>query len=668
VSEATASTVTQDAPDPTARAKALLRSGDLASALEVVDGHLGEQPSDSEALYVRAVVLRYQQQTLDALETLSRLHALRPAHARGYQEAGHNQRTLSVPAAIASYEQAVALNPELLASWSALVGLHAKNGDYEAAAAAKQEVERLGQWPPELVSASSLMHDGKLWKAEQLARAFLQRNGHHVEAMRLLAALGLRAQVLDDAEFLLESCLVLEPDHRLARYDYVDVLQKRQKFERALEEAKKLRELEPDNAAFEITYANQTMAAGDFDSAIAHYDAVLERFPNAPQVSLMRGHALKTVGRSGEAVAAYQRAADAKPDFGDAYWSLANLKTYRFERSEISRMREHEAADSTSLVDRIHLCFALGKALEDAGQFDEAFEAYERGNRLKKAELRYDADRMDVELRAQHRVCTAGLFERHADGGCPDPAPIFIVGLPRAGSTLLEQVLASHSQVDGTLELPNVLALAHRLNGRQRSTDEPRYPRILHELPTDKLRSFGEAFIEDTRIHRRGAAFFTDKMPNNFRHMGLIHLMLPNARIIDARRDPMACCFSGFKQLFGEGQEFSYGLEEIGRYYRGYVDLMEHWEHLMPAKILRVQYEEVVADLEGQVRRLLDFLGLPFEEECLAFHRTERSVRTASSEQVRQPIYREGLEQWRHFDAHLDPLRGALAARVGGER
>ena len=668
VSEAKAPTTTQNVPDPIARAKELLGSGDLASALDAIDAYLGEQPSDPEALYVRAVVLRYLERTIEALATLSQLHEVRPAHARGFQEVGHNQRTVSVPAAIRSYHQAVALNPELLASWRALVELHVKNGDDEAAAAAKQEVERLGLWPPELVSASSLMHDGKLWKAEQLVRAFLKRNGHHVEAMRLLAALGVRAHVLDDAEFLLESCLVLEPDHRLARYDYVDVLQKRQKFERALAEAKKLRALEPDNAAFEITFANQTMALGQFDTAIEHYDAVLERFPSAPQVSLMRGHALKTVGRSEEAVAAYRRAAEAKPDFGDAYWSLANLKTYRFERSEISRIREQEAADGTSLVDRIHLCFALGKALEDAGEYDEAFAAYERGNRLKKAELRYDADRMDVELHAQRRACTPDLFRRRADSGCPDPAPIFIVGLPRAGSTLLEQILASHSQVDGTLELPNVLALAHRLNGRRRWTDEPRYPQVLAELPAGKLRAFGEGFIEDTRMHRRGAPFFTDKMPNNFRHLGLIHLMLPNARVIDARRDAMACCFSGFKQLFAEGQEFSYGQEEIGRYYRGYVDLMEHWDKVLPGKVLRVQYEDVVADLAGQVRRLLDFLGLPFEDECLSFHRTERSVRTASSEQVRQPVYREGLEQWRHFDAHLEPLRTALGPLAVGER
>jgi hypothetical protein len=279
---------------------------------------------------------------------------------------------------------------------------------------------------------------------------------------------------------------------------------------------------------------------------------------------------------------------------------------------------------------------------------------------LKGKETRYSPERIDREFRLQKEVCTPGLLSRGETEGCPAPDPIFIVGLPRAGSTLLEQILASHSQVDGTMELPHILATAHRLNGRRMIGDDPRYPAILGELEGEKLRALGEKYIDDTRIYRGGASRFIDKMPNNFRHIGLIHLILPNATIIDARRHPMACCFSAFQQLFAEGQEFTYGLDNVGRYYRDYVALMDHWDRVLPGRILRVQYEELVSDFEAQVRRLLDHCGLPFEENCLAFHRTERSVRTASSEQVRRPLYDNALTEWRHFAPHLDPLRHAL--------
>jgi tetratricopeptide (TPR) repeat protein len=411
-----------------------------------------------------------------------------------------------------------------------------------------------------------------------------------------------------------------------------------------------------------MLFANQNLAVGNFDTALAIYDALHAARPDNHQVSLTRGHALKTLGRQGEAVAAYRQACASKPDFGDAYWSLANLKTYRFDEDEIAAMRTVQADRATSRVDRYHLCFALGKALEDRGEFADAFGYYDTGNRLKRDELRYDPARIDAEMRSQMAACTPALFARNTGSGAKAPDPIFIVGLPRAGSTLLEQILASHSAVEGTSELPNILALAHRLDGRRRVDEEARYPGNLGELSVDELTVFGEAYLRDTAIYRTGKPFFIDKMPNNFRHIGLIHLILPNAKIIDARRDPMGCCFSNFKQLFAEGQDFSYGLSEIGRYYKGYIDLMQHWDEVLPGKVLRVQYEDVVSDLETQVRRLLDFCGLPFEPACVNFHETDRAVRTASSEQVRQPIFRGGLDQWENFDAFLAPLRAALAS------
>ncbi|GAB4193596.1 MAG: tetratricopeptide repeat-containing sulfotransferase family protein [Wenzhouxiangellaceae bacterium] len=643
------------------QARQQLQNKQFNAALALADSALEIQAQNSEALYLRAVCQRYLSQHEQALETLSSLQQTAPEYARCYQEAGHCYRQMNdANAAIRAYQQAVSLNPALPASWQALSALYQQQGDDHARQHAQAHSDRLRGLPRELVSVASMIHEGRLYRAERLCRHFLQQQPQHTEAMRLLAQIGSRLYVLDDAEFLLESALEFEPDNLLVRFDYVNVLHQRQKFAQALEQASQLRQSQPGNPSFETSYANELMAVGDFDQALAIYDQILQRLPDNPQIHLSRGHALKTVGQQDDAIQAYRAAYQAKTDFGDAYWSLANLKTYRFDDGELRTMREQEANPLTTMVDRYHLCFALGKAYEDRQEYAASFDYYERGNALKKAELRYSAERMDADLERQKKECTRELFEHHQGHGHSASDPIFIVGLPRAGSTLIEQILASHSQVEGTLELPNILALVHRLNGRRQLEDEPRYPALLGQLEADKLAAFGRDYIEQTRIHRSGAPLFIDKMPNNFRHVGLIHLILPNARIIDARRHPMACCFSGFKQLFGEGQEFTYGLEQIGRYYRGYEQLMSHWDQALPGKVLRVQYENVIADLESQVKRLLDFLDLPFEDACVEFHKTRRSVRTASSEQVRQPIYQSSVEQWRHYEPWLEPLKTAL--------
>ncbi len=647
-------------------ARDLVQRGQCIDAVSYCNAALSETPDDKDALYILGVAQRILQNFDTANQSIDRLIEIDPANGRAYQERGHCLRDMgNLDDALNAYQAAVSHNAALSGSWQMLAKMHDDAGREEAADYAYTQLEYLKKLPAELQSVASLIQEGKFLKAENICRHFLQTKGHHVEAMRFLADIGTKFNSFDEAEFLLESAVILEPDNAGAHFDYVVVLNKRQKFAQALEQVTELRRKEPDSTQIDMLYANQNLAVGNFDTALLIYHERANTAVNNPSIHLTLGHALKTTGRQKEAIDAYAQAYGIKPDFGDAYWSLANLKTYKFDSAQIKSMQFHEAAPSTQLGDRYHLCFALGKALEDKGDYGASFTYYERGNRLKREEVGYDWRKISKEIELQIEHCTPALFTKTDGSGCKAADPIFILGLPRAGSTLLEQILASHSQVEGTMELPNILALAHRLDGRRRVNEEARYPANLGEVTTQELTAFGEAFIRDTMIYRKkGTPFFIDKMPNNFRHIGLIHMILPNAKIIDARRGAMGCCFSGFKQLFAEGQEFTYGLEEIGHYYKDYVGLMDHWDRVLPDKILQVRYENVVADLETQVRRLLDYCGLPFEEACINFHQTERAVRTASSEQVRQPIFKSGVDQWENYSEHLDPLRRILGPEL----
>lgn len=645
-------------------AQSALQSGRFADALDLASDVLAADRGNTEARYMAAVACRYLRRFDHAADHLQQLHTAMPEYGRAWQEQGHLELARGDEvAALAAFTRATRFNPALSASWREQARLLHKAGRTDEAKAAAAQFERLGKLPRELLAVTNHLHEGRLLRAEEICRHFLRRNPRHVEGMRLLAKIGVELGILDDAEFLLESAVAFEPENVQLRLDYIDILRRRQKFEQARSEAEALHSRDPDNVLFQSQLAIESMQTGDFQRAFELFDSVLERLPGDPATLTSKGHAQKTLGQSAGAIASYRGAIAAKPDHGDAYYALANLKTYRFEDHEIEAMREQVARPDLGFMDRVHLSFALGKALEDRGEYEDSFRFYDAGNALKRAQTRYSADAMTRELARQRALCTAELFEKHAGGGHPAPDPIFILGLPRAGSTLLEQILASHSQIDGTLELPNILALAHRLRGRK--AGQSRYPEILHELGDDQLAAFGEQFIAETRIHRQGAPFFIDKMPNNFRHIGLIHLILPNAKIIDARRAPMDCCFSGFKQLFAEGQEFTYGLTEIGRYYADYVELMDHWDTVLPGKVLRVLHEDVLDDLEGQTRRMLEFLGLEFEPACLEFHKTDRAVRTASSEQVRRPINRAGQGAWKPYEPWLGPLKQALGGLAG---
>jgi tetratricopeptide (TPR) repeat protein len=632
-----------------------------AQALDAGEALALKVPENRDVLYLIALSQRHSNKIPEALVTLQRLELHHPTFSRLYQERGHCHVVLKdAPRAIDAFLRGVNINPALPASWSMLEGLYRMTRNTENAGMAAAHVATLKRLPPEVVQATGLFSDGDLVPAEGIIRAFLLKHGDHVEAMRLLGRIAFKRDVLDDAELLFASVLELAPDYQAARHDYALVLLERHRHLQARLQLDKLLEIEPANRQYRTLYATTCVGLGEHERAITLYRDLLADAPAAADLHLSLAHSLKTLGRQEEAIDAYRTAAAARPHFGDAYWSLANLKTYRFTDDEIARMQADESAPAVALVDRYHLCFALGKAFEDRGEYQESWRYYERGNGLKRSESRYRPEVLETNTAKQREVCTQSFFARREGFGDKSTDPIFILGLPRAGSTLLEQILASHSAVEGTQELADVPRMVFELQGREPDMANPRYPAALADLNAGDFLRMGEKYLTDTRIYRTGKPFFIDKMPNNFRHIGLIHLMLPNAKIIDARREPMACCFSNFKQLFANGQEFTYSIEDIARYYRTYLDLMEHWDEVLPGRVLRVWHEDVVDDLEANVRRLLEFCDLKFEPACVDFHKTERSVRTASSEQVRQPIYREGLDQWKHYEHWLAPLKDAL--------
>jgi tetratricopeptide (TPR) repeat protein len=644
--------------------RALLERNQYDAALRRSEALAVQVPENRDVLYLIAVSLRYLQRLPAALAALERLQQLHPAFSRLYQERGHCHVALrDAPRAIDAFLTAVNINPALPASWRVLQSLYRMTGQTENAKMAAAHIEKLSELPPEIVTATAYFSDGDLAPAEAIVREYLQKHGDHVEAMRLLARIGLAHDVLDDADVLLEAVLKLAPDYRAARYDYAIALLRRHKHVQAIAELELLLAGDPGNRIYRTTYATATVGLGDHERALALYKELIVDAPQAAQASelhLSVAHSFKALGRQQESIEAYRAAAAVRPNFGDAYWSLANLKTYRFTDDEIARMRAGEAAPGTPLVDRFHLCFALGKAFEDRGEFEPSFRFYERGNALKKSQSRYRPEPVERNTQLQKAVCARDFLAARRGVGSPDSSPIFIVGLPRSGSTLIEQILASHSKVEGTMELADIPRMVLDLQGRDADSDNPRYPKVLEQLKPEDFLRLGEKYLADTRAYRTSKPHFIDKMPNNFRHLGLIHLILPNARIIDARRNAMACCFSNFKQLFASGQEFTYSLEDIGRYYRTYVDLMAHWDAVLPGRVLRIEHEDVVDDLESSVRRLLEFCGLEFEPQCVEFYKTERSIRTASSEQVRQPIFKEGVDQWRKFEPWLVPLKEVL--------
>ena len=617
-------------------------------------------PESREALYRLAVSQRREQRVAEALATLQRLESRYPPFGSLFEEVGLCLLLANEPAkALLAFARAVELNNCLLESWRVLEQLYRAAGQLAQSQQAGAQVAVLCALPREIQLACARFFDGDRVVAEEMIRHYMAEHGEHVEALRLLAKMATDAGAEYDAEIMLQRAVALAPGHETARHELALVLLSRQKHTAARAQVRQLLVASPAHPAYRRLEAAAAAGTGNYNEALPLFGGLLRETPQDPDLYLAIGDALKTTGKTAEAIDSYHYAIAARPGYGEAFWALANLKTYGFSDTELTAMRQGEASSNTTPVDRYHLCFALGKALEDLGHFQESFDYYERGNALKRATLHYRPGALEQVARRQTTVCTPEFFAARRQCGSPSNAPIFIVGLPRSGSTLVEQILGSHSQVDGTLELADIPRMVQELQANA-PTGRPGYPELLASLPADACRQLGEKYLADTAAYRTGKARFTDKMPNNFRHLGLLHLILPNACIIDVRRDPMACGFSIFKQLFANGQRFAYSLEEIARYYRMYVELMAHWERVLPGKILRVQYEELVSDLEPTVRRILDFCGLEFEPGCVEFHRSRRTVHTPSSEQVHQPLYREGLGQWRNYERWLAPLRRAL--------
>lgn len=505
---------------------------------------------------------------------------------------------------------------------------------------------------PRLIEAGAALVSGDLRAAEQVLRPLLRDDPFDVAAIRMMAELAGRLGRYRDAEALLRRALELAPAFRPARANLATVLHRQNRSTEALAELDRLLEDDPDNAGHANLKAAALGRIGEFEEAIQLYESVLRKAPDQPKIWMSYGHVLKTVGRQADAIAAYRRATEIRPGLGEVWWSLANLKTVRFTDADVAAMETALGGTGLSDDDRLHLHFALGKALEERGAAKASFGHYAQGNAIRRAQLPYDPADTDEQIARAKAIYTPDFYAARAGWGCQAPDPIFIVGMPRAGSTLIEQILASHSQVEGTMELPDIPALAARIG----SGSKP-----VADLDADEVRALGAEYLERTRIQRKtDRPFFIDKLPNNWAHAGLIKLILPNARIVDARRHPLASCFSNFKQHFARGQSFTYGLADVGRYYAGYVELMAHFGRVLPGAVHRVIYEWLVDDTEGQIRALLAAMGLPFEDACLRFWETERAVRTASSEQVRRPINREGLEPWKPFDAWLGPLKDAL--------
>ncbi|HUO96659.1 MAG TPA: sulfotransferase [Steroidobacteraceae bacterium] len=648
-----------------ARAASLLDT-DPAAAARLACEILDARPGHPAAKLLLGTARRSGGDAAAALGDVATLAARQPDSAVIQLELGRAALAAGdIDHARSALERAVALQPDLADAWRELSALHALRGEDHACDAAWARYAKLTAVDRHLAEAEAALGTGRLAVAEALLQRQLASQPQDVAALRMLAEIASRREEFGEAERLLKECLRLAPGYAQARFELAVALHSQQKPAPILPLVDRLLAQEPNSFAYRCLRASALTLLGQNEHAIEVLSGVLAEYPDHPKAWLNYGHVLRAAGRLEETIGAYRKSIELLPEEGEAYFDLANLKTFRFSDTELAAMRAQLAREDLRDEDRWHFEFALGKAEEDAGRYAESFAHYERGNALRRSNIYYDGEATAAAMRRTRDLMTAEFFAARDGWGHPSSDPIFIVGLPRSGSTLLEQILASHPAVEGTRELPDVPGFAYELGARPPRPGETAYPQSIATLSHEQLVAFGQRYLDQTRPHRLlGRAHFIDKMPNNFLNIGLIHLMLPRSRIIDARRHPMACCFSNFKQHFQMGLHFTYSLEEMARFYRDYVELMAHFDRILPGRVHRVHYEHLIEDPQTEVRRLLDYCGLPFDAACLRFHETKRVVQTASSEQVRRPLYADSVEQWRHYEPWLGPLQAALADLV----
>jgi tetratricopeptide (TPR) repeat protein len=647
------------------RASLLLES-DPAAAARRASGILVGSPGHPEANLLLAAACR---KLGDPAAAAAALESLPPGHRDtpfmqlelGQAYAGDGRRV----EALAAFRRAVALDEGLAEGWRELAAILFAAGETPAGDAAYARYSKLTPDPPELSDAIVALADNRLEAAEAMLRRRLGQAPHDVVALRMLADASIRREDYTEAERRLTECLELAPGYAAARYDLAHLLYTQDRNFEVLPLVERLLASEPRNIEYISLKAQTLRLTGRNDEAVALMEQAVADHPGEDQAWLLCGHVLREVGQQARAIEMYRRALAIRPQSGRAYQSLANLKTFRFTAADLAMMQEQLEHSAIRRADRTPLEFALGKALEDEGQFAASFEHYARGNALHRAMIGHDPDAMTADVRRFKDGYTARFFAERSGWGSRRPDPIFIVGLPRSGSTLLEQILASHSQVEGTRELPDVPVTAHELIASLNPRGQSAYLESVAAAGKQDIEAFAGRYLSRTQAHRPlGKPRFVDKMLGNFGHIGFIHLMFPQAAIIDARRHPLACGFSCYKQLFARNLGFTYDLSELGRYYRDYAELMEHFDSVLPERVHRVYYEKLVVDPEGEVQRLLDYCGLPFEQQCMQFYENRRVVQTISSEQVRRPIYSEAVDHWRHFEPWLGPLKDALGDLV----
>lgn len=642
------------------RASTFLRAGDPVLAERICRQALNTFPRDANLLCLLGAALIKQEKARDAEHTLTRAVQLFGDFSRAHEglaEALILQGKLAE--ALESLQRADKLEPGNASIKMKQARVLTALGRDDEATPYFEESFKLTPYREELVRGLALQRSGNLREAEKIYRDVLVKSPQDVDALRLLAGIAMRAKQWGDAVVLLEKALEIAPDYYRGWMDIGYAHHEMEKNEKAIAAYSRATQLDPSKSQSYTAAGKVYAMVGRHDDATRLFTQALERDATDADALSGMGHVLKTIGQQDEAIASYRECIRHNPNHGEAYWSLANLKTFRFDEDEVAEMESQVESEALDEEARANFQFALGKAYEDSGDYERAFEFYEKGNENRRERENYDPvqtiDSHDEFIEA----FDASLFAERKGVGCDSNAPIFIVGLPRSGSTLIEQILASHPDVEGTHELPELARVARSVSLHHE--DRPSYPLAIRNVENDEFRALGEDYLRRAERHRDlMLPRFSDKMPNNFVNVGFISLILPNARIIDARRHPLDSCLGSFKQLFARGASNTYSLFEIGEFYLEYVRMMNHWDKVLPGKVMRVQYEDNVADLETQVRRILDYCELPFDERCLRFYETDRAVKTASSEQVRKPIYSSSLHLWRRYEAHLGPLIDVL--------